>query len=282
MLWKAVERWIRDCKRKGFLALTINLGLLSKEVVKMKRYECIVLAVVFGLALSAGTAGAAVYYQSGFEDPPFNAVADLNGQDGWGSRPGRVNVVDNAYIYAGDAHSGTQHVYTHVLDNYSSAYITKTFGSGSNNVGAQYAEWYVRPTKVGADNTLYFRIYDISGRDAVYVYFKPDKTITMTNVTGSIGTWANDTWYGVNVELDYTTKKVDVYIDTNLAAANVSFYNSGSSSMDTFRADTFNNKLETEYGLDDVSFSSIPEPATMALLMLGLPLALRRRRPRVG
>ncbi len=100
-----------------------------------------------------------------------------------------------------------------------------------------------------------------------------------TSVT-VMDSFSSDTVYGVKIVVDNSMSTYDLYIDSGsgyvLEADDYSFYGAAGD-LDTL---VFTNNItDTTYAaslMDNLSI--IPEPATMSLLLLGLPFALRRRR----
>jgi hypothetical protein len=83
---------------------------------------------------------------------------------------------------------------------------------------------------------------------------------------------ALDTWYGIRVEADWDTQTFDLFLDGSPLGNYAFNYDYSSDIINSMH-------MISWYGdsyLDDVSL--IPEPATIALLLFGLPLLRRRRK----
>ena len=97
-----------------------------------------------------------------------------------------------------------------------------------------------------------------------------------TNITPG-GSWADTGATSFKVVTNTTARTYDVYVNgsSTASATGVSFYHNDTSTAGLGRFQV--SRFTGNDGLvDDVSIT--PEPATMTLLLLGLPLALRRRR----
>ncbi|MCD4824186.1 MAG: PEP-CTERM sorting domain-containing protein [Phycisphaerae bacterium] len=143
--------------------------------------------------------------------------------------------------------------------------------------------------KVLEDSTgdTYVQLLD-GGRDgieAVRLQFDGSASPTIVAWDGSsAGTdtlaFSEGTTYGVKVVLNDAANTFDLYIDSGLGYAlladDYDLFDASAGNLDTFVFVRSDGATAYSSQMDDLSI--VPEPATMTLLLLGLPFALRRRK----
>ena len=217
------------------------------------------------VGLMAGPASAALY-ETGFEnsgDPSgYNfTTGTINGQDGWTSTSGTAEISTTGAITL------NQSLRSHSTGDARISFAAQTIVT---------LEVKVMETAVttGLQHMLYLRDSDS--------YIGACVRLEGGNVRAYSGASHYDTGadYAANVAIDVkiiadtTNDTYDLYIGTSLVAEDYAFRTTtGVGELSEFR----NTVYGSDAGLiDDLVIT--PEPATMTLLLLGLPLALRRRR----
>jgi hypothetical protein len=251
-----------------------------------------VLAVTAGLAFALPAASATVLYSTGFEAPTFSLGA-LNGQGGWVVDPFAAPadaaqvVVENTVTYKGGqavevpymAASGDLPYYA-VGPIVPTDPIVVSMAINYANIGGTPALFAVT-TSPGFDITAGVRLYSNGNINA----------LTAGSSFPAIGTYNPGTWVDVSMTLNYATQTYSVSADGVLLATNLAFCGDMPDSNDCAGSQTsqFGDveffagrpKQSIPAYLDDVSISSIPEPASWSLFIAGVGLAgaaLRRNR----
>lgn len=225
------------------------------------------------VVLVAGTASAD--YTCGFEDPPFTAGSTVNAVDNWAQVNGWYS---DMTAETTQKRSGSMSL---ELDTHNN-----TGGSKATNVQRDITSMTGTVTY-----TYYYYIATSATRtDFIGTFYGPNGA-TIGNVeaedwggcqsqgsnltiNGSTVYYDLGSWNEVKIVLNLSADTFKVSINGNLCDETLNFSNSVNS-LDRIKFGIYENDDHVVY-VDDVSV--VPEPATMTLLLLGLPFALRRRR----
>lgn len=224
---------------------------------------------------AASSASATVIYQTGFE-PPLYAPGNLTGQDGWLKFGG-----SNVNVQTAVVNSGVQAV---VVD--------------ASMVGGQTGPYHSSPTllsKISLSGDILLtssseqRAWQFSAIGAGLVGFSGGLDINpngdilaITNGFPTVGTFTRDVWHHVDIKLDYGSQTYDLLVDNVLLADDALFCGSNSGctnaflpNFDTVIFDTFGSFGNDRGYLDNLvvqtfTAGDVPEPATWAMMILGL------------
>lgn len=260
------------------------------------------MAILFGLAFLP-TANA---FTTDFESPTY-ASGTIVGQDTWAGTNGGVTRILTAAEIAGEltaaglnpadpVHGGTQALLVSGASGSSSTFRPVV---GFDTAEVAVLDLWARPLTPGAAdstigmnlNNLFFTMEDSSGARAAAVRF--GATVDMgliqstsidayaEDVTGGWfatgATWDADTWYNLRMVADYSSKTYNVFVDGTQVAGDVPFYNANSANLSQIRV--FRGSGQAGAIVDDIFVGAVPEPSTLALLLIaGCGLALRRRK----
>lgn len=265
------------------------------------RLNSIVSSFVLG---SAFVTPASAAFTTGFETPPY-ASGELNGQDTWsGSTPATARVLTATEIsdeltaaglnVATPVHGGSQAAFvtgsggssstfrpitgmeseTHVVMDIWARPLTP--GTSGSTVGASLGNTFVTMEDASGVRAAAFRFgFSAASSTATLDYGTADQSGTW-RPTGIV--WQADTWYHLTMDVDYTSKTYDFFVDgTKINATSVSFYNTTSANF--AQARVFRGSGQAGLIADDLSVN-VPEPAGLALAGFGTAgLLARRRRP---
>ncbi|MCD4823652.1 MAG: PEP-CTERM sorting domain-containing protein [Phycisphaerae bacterium] len=223
-----------------------------------------ILMLVAVVGLVAGPASADIY-STGFEASGETygnfTDGDINGQNGWTVSGG------SAWITTTDAISGSRS--QRAERDGTNADARKSFAAEAI-ISAEVK--VMRTTSSGAHAIF---LGDANGNWATTVLFE-NGNITVRNggsYSGTLGTFVANDIVTIKMVANATTQTYDAYIGGSLVADDYAFRETTLGTLNTFR----NFVASSNDGLiDDLVIT--PEPATMTLLLLGLPFALRRRR----
>ena len=257
----------------------------------MKMYKTLLMVVVvIGLATGVSNAALSVItVQDNFNDGDFtnnptwaHGGVAWNVQDTWGTY-----TYDSNFIRPYGAGSGTAVLVTGsgtLVDKWELEFDVQ-WGLGKDNF---YME-------VRNDS---YQGYGVQWNedDTIRIFRRSSSTVRSTLASSTLaqstlahGVAANP-FYTVKliredrmIDGDDTNDNICLYVDDSLLCS----FNERDDSLGEFDAstatklfwyDTFASSTAQTKFLDNVTLSTIPEPATMTLLLLGLPFALRRRR----
>ena len=258
----------------------------------MQKYKTL-LTIVAVLGLAAGVSNAAlsvITVQDNFND------GDYTNNPTWTGSPWQVT---DTWTIGGTRVFPSDYLVTSSASGNSSASITTPSGS---LVGKWELEFDMQ-WGLGGD---YFRMEVVNGSNQGYgVYWHGDNTIRIVQrrtatdrQTLASSTLAQNNghhyqtsnpFYTVKLvredrlfDGDDTNDNIWLYVDDNLIVS----FNEADDTRSEFDANTATTLYWMDRWtdsrkvklLDDVTLSTVPEPATITLLLLGLPLALRRRR----
>jgi PEP-CTERM motif-containing protein len=228
------------------------------------------------LVLAASSAQAATLYTTGFEAPTFT-TGPIAGQDGWTQfgTPAAAAQVESAF-----AKTGSQAV--EVIPALATTPVTgqtgpvKTVGTAATIVqqsadiflasSSSQSEWQF--ATLGPGLVKFAGGFDVFADNSIHL---------ITAGFTPAGTWARDVWDHVDLTLNYSTQKFDLAINGVTVASGVKFCgdngpcagaNVAAYSDGFFDAFGGPNKNDIGY-LDNYSVSTVPEPSTWAMMILG-------------
>jgi hypothetical protein len=237
------------------------------------------------------SASAASIFSSGFE-PPTYSIGNISGQDGWSifNPPGSFDTVQNSVVKSGaqaafvgtnqtgSGQSGMFHTDTltggPLIDLNADLFIF----SSSTESGWQFAG-------TGGGLAPFIGGFDLTPGG-------PSDTISaITAGFPTIGVFTLNTWHNVDFLFNFTTQTYTISLDGSALASNLAFCTDngpcttgGTIAEGSFSSffDVFASITSNDLGaIDNLSLSSVPEPATFGLtgiVMLAGALALRRRK----
>ena len=275
-------------------------GIEREVIMKKLNTDVNLIATVLAMVivLVAGSANADMVNTTFEEDSAGAGTWDLGaGSEGaWTDKdsPTQINWtrdIGNLAKYTNTtAYGGTQCGKSSGSGN-SDAYAMLNFGDGGNT-GTYEMTWYMKHVHAGTVKNYASVIIRDDGGDVateVYMLWDTDDSRTVKYRAGGssydLMSFADDTWYkfelaldftanGGNGEFDLTVTNTTDALDTETVSSRA-FQNSAADSFDVILCKHTDPNSDTAYW-DDIKV--VPEPATMALLLLGLPFALRRKR----
>ena len=252
------------------------------------------LAIILPTAsLAAGAAGAAATYATGFESADGFSPGPIAGQAGWAvfSASGQPNL---AQIQTAVVKTGSQAVGVN--------------GSAASQTGPFYALTIAAPGVIDVAGDVFYTTaavndswqFGVTGPGLAQ--FAGGIDIVGNNIqaiSGAfpvIGTITDNVWHHLEIILDYTGQTFSVKLDGSTLAAGLAFCGSngactgsnvasfGDAIFDTFGGSSNFGYLDN-FSIGAVPVGGVPEPATWALMLLGLGvvgLASRRRVSRLA
>lgn len=247
--------------------------------------------------LSAASVSAALV--TGFEPPTYTSGA-INGQDGWTStnNANAARVLTAAEFSAEVAaasltpptqpvHGGTQALFVTGASITTNSNTVRTI-SGLTGETLVSLDLWAQPLTLGSSQgNIFLTMEDAAGNRAAAFRFglvnsQPtiDYGSAVTGIWVPSGTaWSADTWYHLGMEVDYTAKTYDFFINgAQVNADPIPFYTATSANFSQIRI--FRGASQSGMIVDDlrVVAGAIPEPGVMAVLFCSGVLGLRRRR----
>lgn len=248
-----------------------------------------------GFLLLAASASAALV--TGFEAPTY-ASGTIAGQDTWTSTVANSARVLSASAFATEVTAASQTPPTQPVHGGSQAlFVTGTSLASSNTIRTISGmtgetlvslDLWVQPLSIGGSlGNIFLTMENAGGTRAAAFRFgvvNSQRTIdygsAVTGIWVPSGTaWSADTWYHLGMEVDYTAKTYDFFINgTQVNAAPIPFYDAGSDSFSQIRI--FRGGNQSGMIVDDlrVVAGAIPEPSIPVALLASTVLWLRRRR----
>lgn len=242
--------------------------------------------VLAALLAIASASNAATLVTDTFEDGNYNASPTWTVGAGTATMmpndPGTTN--GNDWVKLTGSHGNIQ-TDTRIVGTagYAQVAITaRILFASTNDSGSNYASFYFISDDSNSymkflfflDNNTYGDTYTYCRKSGSSTYSTPEAATTGMN--------AADTWYDVKCvwnSNDYYEMWVDD-MDDNNGTVGLQLVSSGTDTTDVVELGDLENvrcyTRGTGHGFDDIVVT--PEPATMTLLLLGLPFALRRRR----
>lgn len=248
----------------------------------------LVAAVTFTLTLAAAGAGhaEAAVFQTGFEDPPFEAGQSIDGVGGWASAASNVTAqAQTGVVFAGDQALGVT-----TASNAAASQVTlDAAGQAGAITGDVTVALRLRIDAVtGSNDTreLLLTIGNESGETIATIIFERDngdaagsRDITVRHGFSStiVGQWTAGAWMDLQVlvDTDADTFNLSIGGTPQFVAAQALQSNRAA---DAVAGLAFGHAAWTgaTYYVDDLSI--VPEPASIALALLGgVALATRRR-----
>lgn len=246
-------------------------------------------------------------YSTGFEFPPFVPKSDgpapttgeINGQDSWTTAAptstARILTASDIATELGNVgldtsmpvHGGSQAL---VVSGVGAGNATIRVITGLEAQRNVVLDVWARPLTGGSNGNIFLTMEDSAGDRAAAFRFGTAAAFGMTIDYGTpqTGTWQPsstfwnaDTWYRLTMNVDYATKTYDFSVNgVQFNTSPLPFYNPNSDFFNQVRI--FRGQNQSGMIVDDLVVT-IPEPASMACLLLGGTLAfLRRRRPNSG
>jgi hypothetical protein len=239
-------------------------------------------------AMAFGSAQAGVLYSTGFEPGEGFVTGGVDGQQGWTVFSASAQQAF-AQVETGTVASGVQAVGVDgdTLGQTGPYYGLSIASPGHIDVSADI----FLTTQSGGDSWQ----FGITGPGLSQFAGGIDITGgTISAISGSfptIGTLSDNAWHHVDVVLNYSTQKFKVKLDGSTLAGNLPFCGSNGacngatvSSFGDGLFDTFGNARNFGY-MDNFSIGTVPEPASWALMLLGvagLGASLRTARRRTA
>ena len=237
-------------------------------------------------------------YVTGFEDPPFKAEVltptfmsgAIAGQDGWttsaNSETARIRTAADIAVDLTNAglnpdmpvHGGSQALY---VSGAGASNATIRVIQGLELEQVVILDVWARPLTTGSIGNIFLTMEDSNGDRAAAFRFGGGNSIDYGTAiaaafpwqpTGDL--WSGDSWYRFTMSLDYSSKTYDFSVDGVLKGADVPFYSTASDFFSQIRI--FRGANQAGMIVDDLTV--VPEPATIASLLAGGALLLRRRR----
>ena len=245
--------------------MTFNLG--KEQEMNAKRTIVASIAILgLVLSLSSGSAMAATYWTDNFDSETVG-----NQPSNWNISSGTNfdTVVSNTQSVSP---SNSILLTDDSTTNYTSAY--RNFDPDTDTTGQLTVNTYLSD----ATEDLWVSVRS-GGTVMMEVLFYTNGAIRWRDGAGTAtgSSYATGTWKELKITWDTTAGKYHVYYDgtEETSGTGASFVNSGTTNRIVVQNGWGTGTGFASY-VDDVSVT--PEPATMTLLLLGLPLALRRRR----
>ncbi|MCD4824901.1 MAG: PEP-CTERM sorting domain-containing protein [Phycisphaerae bacterium] len=240
----------------------------------MQKYKTL-LTIVAVLGLTAGVSNAAEYLQDNFNDGNY---------DGWTISGGTMTAADNFLVGTTRTNNGVGHSDTayHGLSQSTNVfYMEFSIRCGVNRASGN---GYIKMAKSGSNDEGYILQFNNGGNQIDFL--KRNSDGNEYNLGNAVSyTLDNNTWYDFVWKYDPAVgSNGTIYLyDGNDTLLRSFVPNARKTGFDrlVFRdyCNEYNSTQDAHYALDNLWVGDVvPEPATMTLLLLGLPLALRRRR----
>jgi hypothetical protein len=265
-------------------------GSITKRTMKLPTILLLASAAFF-----TSTAGA--QYATGFESPPF-VSGEINGQDSWttsaATSTARILTASEIASELGNVgldpsmpvHGGAQAL---VVSGVGAGNATIRVITGLEAQRNVVLDVWARPLTGGSNGNIFLTMEDSAGDRAAAFRFGTATAFGMTIDYGTPQTgvwqpsstfWNADTWYRLTMNVDYATKTYDFSVNgVQFNTSPLPFYNANSDFFSQVRM--FRGLNQSGMIVDDLVVT-IPEPATMACLLLGGALPLTRRRRQAG
>lgn len=245
--------------------------------------------ILCALFVALSSVHAVGQYLTGFESPTFTS-GPINGQDSWTTS----TAVDTARIRTASeiatdlanaglnpdvpVHSGSQAL---MVSGAGAGNATIRVIPGLSSENRVTLDVWARPLVGGSTGNVFLTMEDAAGdRAAAFRFgtafgFSIDYGTNATGIWQSSGTlWNADTWYHLKLDVDYGAKTYDFTIDgTKVNVDPIPFYTALSDNFSQIRI--FRGQNQSGMIVDELVV--IPEPATMACLLVGATALLVRR-----